>query len=148
MRPWVFLPLLLAVTLVSSRPDTRNLIQFRKIIKCIIPESRPLNEYNGYGCYCGLGGSGTPMDELDKCCQIHDDCYGQYKSIQNCDVIFDNPYTEFYSYTCTDNTVTCSSKNNPCETHICECDRNAAICFSKASYNEQFKNLNKDQHCK
>ncbi|KAM4018731.1 phospholipase A2-like [Anomaloglossus baeobatrachus] len=144
MRPWVFLSLLLAVTLVSCRPQSRNLLQFRKIIKCIIPNSRPLGEYNLYGCYCGIGGSGTPVDELDKCCQIHDDCYSQYKSIQTCDIIFDNPYTEVYAYSCVDNTVTCKSNNNPCEMHICECDRNAALCFSKASYNEAYKNLDKE----
>ncbi|CAJ0965862.1 unnamed protein product, partial [Ranitomeya imitator] len=131
----------------ESRPESKNLLQFRKIIKCIIPDSRPLDEYNGYGCYCGLGGSGAPVDELDKCCQIHDDCYSQYKSIQNCNIIFDNPYTEFYAYSCTDNTVTCKSSNNPCEMHICECDKQAALCFSKASYNEAYKNLDKRKHC-
>ncbi|XP_071973845.1 phospholipase A2, minor isoenzyme-like isoform X1 [Engystomops pustulosus] len=152
MKPCVFLPLLVAVcfstvTLVSGQPQYRNLLQFRKIIKCIIPDSRPLNEYNGYGCYCGFGGSGTPVDELDKCCQIHDECYGQYKSIKNCNIIFDNPYTEFYSYSCNDNTVTCNSNNNACEMHICECDKQAALCFSQASYNELHKNLEKDQYC-
>ncbi|XP_044125218.1 phospholipase A2, minor isoenzyme-like [Bufo gargarizans] len=136
------------VSLVSALPQTRNLVQFRSIIKCIIPNSHPLNEYNGYGCYCGFGGSGNPVDELDRCCQVHDDCYSQYKSIKNCDVIFDNPYTEFYSYTCTDNAVTCNSSNNPCEMHICECDKNAAFCFSKASYNEEYKNMDGNKHCK
>uniref|UniRef100_A0A670KH90 Nipsnap homolog 1 n=1 Tax=Podarcis muralis TaxID=64176 RepID=A0A670KH90_PODMU len=44
----------------------RNLLQFHNMIKCTIPSSDPLKDYADYGCYCGLGGSGTPVDELDK----------------------------------------------------------------------------------
>lgn len=40
------------------------------MIKCTIPDSSPLLEFNGYGCYCGLGGSGTPVDELDRFLQL------------------------------------------------------------------------------
>ncbi|KAM8945943.1 phospholipase A2, minor isoenzyme-like [Pelodytes ibericus] len=149
MRRYVFLTLLLAVvvSVISSQHQTKNLLQFRKIIKCTIPNSKPLDQYNQYGCYCGLGGSGKPVDDLDACCKIHDECYGDYTKVENCNPIFDNPYTEFYSYSCSDNKVTCNSNNNPCEMHICECDRKAALCFSKASYNEDHKNLDKSTHC-
>jgi len=36
------------------------------MIKCTIPDSYPLLEFADYGCYCGLGGGGTAVDELDR----------------------------------------------------------------------------------
>ena len=31
-----------------------------------------------YGNFCGLGSRGdVPKDEVDQCCQTHDNCYGE-----------------------------------------------------------------------
>uniref|UniRef100_A0A8C5MGL1 Phospholipase A2 n=1 Tax=Leptobrachium leishanense TaxID=445787 RepID=A0A8C5MGL1_9ANUR len=92
-----------SVLVVSGRQNQRNLLQFRQIIKCTNPHSKPLEQYNQYGCYCGFGGTGTPVDELDMCCKIHDNCYGESMTVAGCKFILDNPYTEIYSYSCTDN---------------------------------------------
>lgn len=46
--------------------DIKALTQFRKMILCMLPNSWPALDYSDYGCYCGKGGSGTPVDDLDR----------------------------------------------------------------------------------
>ncbi|XP_044514773.1 phospholipase A2 [Gracilinanus agilis] len=144
----ILLAVLLAVGATVSDASPRSVLQFRNMIKCVIPESDPLKDYNNYGCYCGLGGYGTPVDEFDQCCQVHDNCYSQAKKLSSCKFLLDNPYTKHYSYSCSGNEITCSSKNNECKAFICNCDRTAANCFSKAKYNPENKNLDTKKYCK
>lgn len=42
----------------------RALWQFATLISCPQPGINPWL-YNDYGCWCGLGGGGTPLDEVD-----------------------------------------------------------------------------------
>ena len=49
--------------------------------------------YNGYGCWCGKGGKGTPVDTIDACCKEHDDCYKEKIDTAAC-----NPYFTIYRY--------------------------------------------------
>ena len=42
----------------------RNLVQFHRMIAC--ETNRTSSSYYDYGCYCGYGGGGEPVDETDK----------------------------------------------------------------------------------
>ena len=42
----------------------RSLLQFGIMINCEVKRD-PL-DYNGYGCWCGIGGKGEPLDEIDR----------------------------------------------------------------------------------
>ncbi|EGW05312.1 Phospholipase A2 [Cricetulus griseus] len=108
-------------------------------MECTIQGSHPLKDYNTYSCFCG---SYTPVDELDRCCKAQDHCYDQAKKLEIC-TFPHSPYTTPYSFSCSGNEVTCSDENDACEAFICNCDLQAAICFSKASYTKK----NKGIHC-
>ncbi|XP_073322474.1 phospholipase A2-like [Pagrus major] len=134
------LMLLLTACTVSGERRARAIWQFGDMIECVQPGVDPIN-YNNYGCYCGLGGKGTPVDDLDRCCKVHDDCYGAQMEIPECSGFFDKPYFIIYDYTCSERKVTCSATNNKCQKAACECDRAAAHCFARVKYNPEHKNL-------
>ncbi|XP_072310973.1 phospholipase A2-like [Eucyclogobius newberryi] len=139
---------LLAVSLsISHSLDYRALNQFRQMILCLMPDSWPVLDYADYGCYCGKGGSGTPVDELDRCCQVHDQCYTDAMQHPECWPVFDNPYTEFYAYSCNEEQkkVSCLSNNDECEMFICDCDRLAAECFARSPWKPEHEHLPSDQ---
>nr|Q800C4.1 RecName: Full=Acidic phospholipase A2 Cvv-E6a; Short=svPLA2; AltName: Full=Phosphatidylcholine 2-acylhydrolase; Flags: Precursor [Crotalus viridis viridis]AAO93137.1 phospholipase A2 [Crotalus viridis viridis] len=96
-----------------------SLVQFETLIMKIAGRSGLL-WYSAYGCYCGWGGHGLPQDATDRCCFVHDCCYGK---ATDC-----NPKTVSYTYSEENGEIVCGG-DNPCGTQICECDKAAAICF-------------------
>nr|F5CPF1.1 RecName: Full=Phospholipase A2 MALT0035C; Short=svPLA2; Flags: Precursor [Micrurus altirostris]AED89578.1 putative phospholipase A2 precursor [Micrurus altirostris] len=116
----------------SIAPQPLNLIQFGNMIQCTIPGSSPLLDYADYGCYCGRGGSGTPVDKLDRCCQAHDKCYTDAYRFYRC-----WPFLTLYSHTCSNRKVICRGNTTKCKAFVCNCDRVAANCFAKAPYNKR-----------
>ncbi|TMS08071.1 Phospholipase A2, major isoenzyme [Larimichthys crocea] len=127
--------------------DHKSVLQFRNMIRCVLPHSKPLLQFSNYGCYCGLGGSGKPVDELDRCCQVHDQCYGDALQHPYCWKVIDNPYTRIYCYKCNKQKreVTCLKRNSRCAKFICECDRKAAQCFGRSRWNPKHNCLPKDR---
>ncbi|EYC33065.1 hypothetical protein Y032_0002g581 [Ancylostoma ceylanicum] len=58
--------------------------------------------YNNYGCWCGSGGSNEPVDEIDRCCMIHDKCYDALVDNKTCCSTI-NEYVSTYDWDCENN---------------------------------------------
>ncbi|XP_059105729.1 phospholipase A2-like [Peromyscus eremicus] len=135
--------LLLLVTLLTgatARSISRRAVwQFRNAFDCTFTWIDAFSDYNYYGCYCGLFSWNDLVEDVDRCCRTRDNCLAQVYSLENCGVLIKNPYTSPYAFSCSGNEITCSDKNNPCEAFICNCDRQAAICFSNTPYIKYYK---------
>ncbi|XP_078621276.1 uncharacterized protein LOC144887750 [Branchiostoma floridae x Branchiostoma japonicum] len=105
--------------------EKRNLAQFGIMVFEVT--GRNSLDYNDYGCYCGWGGSGTPVDDIDRCCQVHDACYDSVSW----------PKLTTYTYTASRGTATCSDAPGSNERAVCECDRAVALCFNSHVYTEK-----------
>ncbi|KAI6175614.1 Phospholipase A2 [Aphelenchoides bicaudatus] len=92
-------------------------------------------DYNDYGCWCGMGGSGTPVDGIDECCMRHDKCYDYAVDNGICvDVPFE--YVEDYTWSCNRTgpgrpEPKCEEGQNKCKQYLCWCDREVVDCWSQ-----------------
>ncbi|XP_033121461.1 acidic phospholipase A2 E-like isoform X2 [Anneissia japonica] len=128
------------------RRSTRALDQFKSMVRCTTPHRHVLEAYNGYGCWCGFGGGGNPVDETDRCCMNHDQCYSEAIKKHVCSNT--DVYIARYEFATTEcrsdaASITCKgSTNHPshrkCALEICECDSQAALCFKTSSYDSKF----------
>ncbi|CAL1529353.1 unnamed protein product [Lymnaea stagnalis] len=108
----------------EARSEKRGLIEMAKIIEYYT--KRSAFDYNGYGCYCGLGGSGVPVDAVDRCCKGHDDCY----SGTSCWVT----HLSWSTSRCTGGSCVCLDKVNSCGYQACQCDVTLGRCLASAPY--------------
>ncbi|XP_071821169.1 phospholipase A2 AP-PLA2-I-like [Apostichopus japonicus] len=55
--------IILVITDVAAYRGRRSVAQFGDMISCVTDRGliRSWADYDGYGCYCGLGGSGSPL---------------------------------------------------------------------------------------
>ncbi|KAJ7337923.1 Phospholipase A2, major isoenzyme [Desmophyllum pertusum] len=119
----------------------RSLAQFYQMVSCTTSNG-PL-KYNFYGCYCGFGGTGTPVDDLDRCCQKHDACYKQINSDKLCTFPWYIYVKSYNKEGCTG----CASSNDDCQLAICKCDSVAAQCFAKNKMNPKYEDY-PQRNCK
>uniref|UniRef100_A0A671U678 Phospholipase A2 n=1 Tax=Sparus aurata TaxID=8175 RepID=A0A671U678_SPAAU len=97
--------LLWVPTVYSGTQGSRAFWQFGNMIRCVQPGVNPF-KYNNYGSYCGLRRRGTPVDEVDLCCKVHDECYAAQMRNPRCRGFFSQPYR--YQYSCSGGQPTCS----------------------------------------
>ncbi|XP_071799541.1 phospholipase A2 AP-PLA2-II-like [Asterias amurensis] len=137
---------------------TTNLVQFGDMIQCLTERSflTSFLDYEGYGCWCGIGGKGTPLDGTDECCMIHDRCYDAVMAGGRC------PLDEYvYIAVYITSKYDCKSPNarvtfaraedygyfSPwpyCREAVCQCDRAAAECFVANAFDTTYTNWDKD----
>ncbi|XP_073937247.1 putative inactive group IIC secretory phospholipase A2 isoform X1 [Castor canadensis] len=91
---------ILIVFICLTIPTFSSFWQFQRMVKHITGRSAFFSYY-GYGCYCGLGGKGIPVDDTDRCCRAHDCCYKKLKEI-GC-----QPVLNSYPFHIVNSTVVC-----------------------------------------
>ncbi|KAJ1142538.1 hypothetical protein NDU88_008852 [Pleurodeles waltl] len=77
-----------------------NLVNFADMIKKVTGKNA-IPDYTTYGCYCGLGGRGQPVDATDRCCRSHDCCYIKLEA-RGC-----KPKTDSYRFSMSGGNVAC-----------------------------------------
>ena len=136
----------------ASKPDRpirakRNILQFGNMLSCFDQHLEPM-DYVDYGCYCGPGGQGQPVDDTDWCCVMHDKCWEDVQKDPEC-TGFSGPYMITYNWGCSSTTkIHCYDEPNTCDRKTCECDRIAIECFAKTrpTYDEKNYELG-HEHC-
>eukprot|EP00057_Strongylocentrotus_purpuratus_P002338 XP_003724325.2 PREDICTED: phospholipase A2-like [Strongylocentrotus purpuratus] len=148
------------VTGCMTMPQTSSVAQFGVMMGCLLDISTVEAglDYNGYACYCGYGGQGVPLDDTDRCCQTHDDCYSV---VQNSDMCrsTDQAYVISYNYNALQcgtysARIVCSDASSydadyeytDCAMAMCACDKAGAECFQRyrPTYNDGYKSYDKD----
>lgn len=149
----------LSWTAATGNRNKRNVFELGSVINCIADMSMfdVLFKLDGYGCYCGLGGEGKAKDEVDECCERHDECYD--KAMTNGDCPGNTAYTAVYHYkgircgtpeamlSCDDESSYGGKKDARCAVELCQCDLKIAQCLQNKSLNSEYTKYDKSS-CK
>ncbi|XP_056382561.1 otoconin-90-like isoform X2 [Hyla sarda] len=103
----------------------------------------PLLGINLYGCYCGTGGTGGAVDNVDRCCLLHDCCYRYSRIDLQC---HSKIKWQFYQFSCGPAQTQCHS-STLCGRMACECDKLFAECLTKAKPKKKHFFYNRKDMC-
>ncbi|XP_078000574.1 phospholipase A2 AP-PLA2-I-like [Glandiceps talaboti] len=144
MKLSLFFALIGCAVAVPGARVRRNVAQLGVMMDCTTEKGYigGALDYNGYGCWCGLGGEGPTLDDTDKCCQEHDWCYERARDFSGCEGA--QIYYVMYDYETSncespEASIHCSSKADygffesdaACKAAICQCDADLALCFAR-----------------
>ncbi|CAI2350135.1 unnamed protein product [Caenorhabditis sp. 36 PRJEB53466] len=93
---------------------------------------QPFDAYRYYGCSCSGVCPDKPLDGIDKCCQVHIDCYTDVTNSGKCQNS-NAPFFCLYKWQCMDQEPACSNENK-CRQSVCECDEQFIDCLAKYPY--------------
>eukprot|EP00095_Tigriopus_kingsejongensis_P008104 maker-scaffold590_size129399-snap-gene-0.34 protein:Tk08104 transcript:maker-scaffold590_size129399-snap-gene-0.34-mRNA-1 annotation:"phospholipase-like protein group" len=134
------LSLLLLLGHVSSLPNRskRSVGQFGDMIRYATGREALL--YNEYGNHCGYQGNATEpvVDDVDQCCYDHDRCYERIDTEQ-CSSSWVGPSWVFYDWKWDLTRLLCLDESSSCDFHVCLCDKMAAECFQRNTWNADHK---------
>jgi secretory phospholipase A2 len=148
----------------TADTEQASVIDFGNLIVACSAGTPPVNmkrsDYWDYGCFCGKGGGGTPVDATDECCQAHDACWGQVQAATGASCFYENYHNNTNDPATGQPTADCSkwtyaescskakhpTNNKPEEESCCKCDLEAAKCFqrARASYNPKWVDWSDD----
>ncbi|XP_038643325.1 basic phospholipase A2 PA-15-like [Scyliorhinus canicula] len=124
--------------------DYRSITSVLRIVHCL-NSTLLFPHYRKYGCFCRFGGNGNqPVDEIDRCCQVHEDCYRE-AGRTGCD-----GKLVWYHSTCENGIPQCAdgavmSHDAECVQKLCDCDIAAALCIKENNDKHNPKFVRYDQ---
>lgn len=129
-KSWtIILRILSLVTVISSgklrrRRDLLDLADMFDMATGLDP-----SDYIPYGNWCGYGGQGKPIDLIDACCQVHDDCYGSTERYCSNQI----PHIIQYSWKVNNKLITCEEEST-CGASVCKCDKDVVECIAQHNH--------------
>nr|QDC23068.1 phospholipase A2 [Cupiennius salei] len=113
---------------VRKSRQRRSLVDLKDMVKSVT--GREGSDFINYGNWCGLGGSGKPVDPVDECCQNHDICYDLATSGVCREHGTKGVYQLEYKWRVTDDGMAvCNDEKDECKMAICFCDAIISKCL-------------------
>ncbi|GMR48551.1 hypothetical protein PMAYCL1PPCAC_18746, partial [Pristionchus mayeri] len=121
--------LLFLFSLSSSSSRIINYAGYQLDDMAICELGWPISDYNHYGCACSLLIRLAAVDQVDECCEKHNECYDASRSA--CGSV--SPNFVYYSYRCDGQQAqtTCKDSIHSCAGYVCNCDKSMMDCLKK-----------------